>query len=241
MNGPIGSVGAALGLQAGQTSASDRDQAAQALFGLYSPQMHALDDPTYRDLTLKMFHAFVEGDLQIQEGVSNDEIMSWANRTFAEELHDGVGSSLPNGWTITSKRIVHAEVKPGGTASGPTVVLDLAIRARNPATGQVGEYQAPVTKGRRNGDPTDEELDIPLSEITKRLAAVASAAVDMDQGYDLAQARQQAGQRYIDAGGDEGVLSALTGGGGSARPAEPSASQPTASNGIGGFHARQSG
>jgi len=223
-----GSIATALGRASPATPAQRHAQAEQALFILHSPQITALADAAYRALSLKLFGAFIEGDLQIQQGLSNDEIMHWANRTFADELHNGVGERLPNRWIITRKRIVHAEVVHPPHGGEPYVLLDLAIRARNPRTGLEGEYQAPVTRGRRNADPTDEELQLPLSALMRRLVAVAHAAMDVELGFDLNHARRQAARRYLQAGGRVHVVHALNLG--------PALAPPPRFSGIGGLY-----
>lgn len=164
--------------------------ASEAIDILRGPLGQQFGDPEFRAQAIKL-----DGFLNEEgsgEGVSSEALYAFGTRLFIRELQKGVGDRLPDGSTITEKRLVAAR------RVGSDVVLELDIRAQKP-DGTPFDYRAPVTKNRTSAD-TDEVLRVPIDEIRDRVrgARYLATAVEHAGGLD---ALIRAFQQELQAGG----------------------------------------
>lgn len=177
--------------QAGPPAESDKagGRIQQAIALLQSPLGQHFDDPDFRQAAERYDSFLNKGEKP--EGVTKEGLYDFGNKLFARELQNGVGSKLPDGSTITGKRLVAAR------PVGDHLVLELDITAKKP-DGTSFNYQAPVTKNRTHED-TDEVLHIPIEKVRDRVrgAVFMARAVEQAGGRDavLQQLMQQAGQQ----------------------------------------------
>ncbi|TAM30263.1 MAG: hypothetical protein EPN60_05315 [Nevskiaceae bacterium] len=178
-------AGLAGAAESGVSGSAQRIQ--QAVELLQGPLGQQLDDPAFRQAAATYDRFLNDGEQP--EGITKESLYDFGTRLFAREMQKGVGDKLPDGSTITEKRLVSAYQR------GDEVALELDIRAQKP-DGTPFNYRAPVTKGRTSKD-TDEVLFIPLDAIRDRIrgARYLSQAVEQAGGVAnvLAQLQQPSG------------------------------------------------
>lgn len=172
----------AYGIQ--QPEAAPQQEASQAqktIEFLQTPFAAQFDDPKFRRAAMQYDSALNSG--QEMPNFSAEGMYEFANRLFSRELQKGVGSKLPDGSTIESKKIVTAR------QDGDRIVLELDILARR-ENGEVYDYRAPVTRD-RSSDDTDEVLFIPLSAVRDRVRGARYLAQAIEQAGGREAALQQ--------------------------------------------------
>lgn len=172
---------------------------------LQGPLGQQFDDPAFRRAAAR-YDDFLNGGKQ-PAGVSKDDLYEFGTRLFTRELRDGVGSQLPDGSTITSKKLVSARQR------GNDLILELDVSAQKP-DGTHFNYRAPVTKDRTHKE-TDEVLHLPIDEVRKRIKGARYMATAVEQAGGVQNAIAEL-QRHAQPAGAEpqaGSVSAPSPGG----------------------------
>lgn len=144
---------------------------------LQGPLGQHFDDPAFRKAA-ETYDSFLNKG-EKPAGVTKEGLYDFGNKLFTRELRDGVGGKLPDGSTITSKRLVAAR------PMGDDLVLELDVSAQRP-DGKSYNYRAPVTKNRTHED-TDEVLRVPIDKVRDRIrgAKYMAQAVEQAGGRDV--------------------------------------------------------